>query len=224
MSSDRLRSASSKAVPRRGAQDLERLIAARLGNPTVDPHGDPIPTVEFGIEERSTHSLDELAVGAAGRFVRVSDSDPEMLRYLAERGIALGDHQLLSKVRLRATLMMLGPAFVASIAYVDAGNFATNVEGGAPFGYLLWVVLLANVMAMLVQYLSARLGIIADQNLPQTVRTHTRGMPVDRAAGRTLHSSARNASPCPRSPATSPTPPGLRLRGPRRGRGRCGCD
>ncbi len=73
------------------SEDLERLIAARLGNPTVDPHGDPIPTVEFGIEERSTHSLDELAVGAAGRFVRVSDSDPEMLRYLAERGIALGD-------------------------------------------------------------------------------------------------------------------------------------
>ncbi len=73
------------------SEDLERLIAARLGNPTVDPHGDPIPTVEFGIEERSTDSLDELPVGAAGRFVRVSDSDPEMLRYLAERGIALGD-------------------------------------------------------------------------------------------------------------------------------------
>ena len=73
------------------SEDLERLIAARLGNPTVDPHGDPIPTVEFGIEERSTYSLDELPVGAAGRFVRVSDSDPEMLRYLAERGIALGD-------------------------------------------------------------------------------------------------------------------------------------
>jgi DtxR family Mn-dependent transcriptional regulator len=73
------------------SEDLEQLIAARLGDPTVDPHGDPIPTVEFGIDERSTHSLDELAPGIAGRFVRVSDSDPEMLRYLAERGIALGD-------------------------------------------------------------------------------------------------------------------------------------
>jgi len=73
------------------SDDLEELIAARLGNPTVDPHGDPIPTVDFGIEERSTRSLDELAPGVAGRFVRVSDSDPEMLRYLAEHGIAIGE-------------------------------------------------------------------------------------------------------------------------------------
>src|SRR5450432_1998268 len=73
------------------SEDLERLIAARLGDPTVDPHGDPIPTVEFGIEERPTHPLNELTAGVAGRFVRVSDSDPEMLRYLAEQGIAIGD-------------------------------------------------------------------------------------------------------------------------------------
>jgi DtxR family transcriptional regulator, Mn-dependent transcriptional regulator len=73
------------------SEELEELIAARLGDPTVDPHGDPIPTVEFGIEERETNSLDELPVGAAGRFVRVSDSDPEMLRYLDEHGIAIGD-------------------------------------------------------------------------------------------------------------------------------------
>lgn len=74
------------------SDELEELIAARLGHPTVDPHGDPIPTAEFGIEERQTHSLDELTPGASGRFVRVSDSDPEMLRYLAEHGIAIGDH------------------------------------------------------------------------------------------------------------------------------------
>jgi DtxR family Mn-dependent transcriptional regulator len=73
------------------SDELEALIADRLGNPTVDPHGDPIPTAEFGIEERQTHSLHELAAGLAGRFVRVSDSDPQMLRYLAELGIALGD-------------------------------------------------------------------------------------------------------------------------------------
>ncbi len=71
------------------SEELEALIAARLGHPSVDPHGDPIPTAEFEIDERPTRSLDELAVGAAGRFVRVSDSDPEMLRYLAEHGIAL---------------------------------------------------------------------------------------------------------------------------------------
>ena len=71
------------------SEELETLIAARLGDPAVDPHGDPIPTPEFEIDERPTSSLDELPVGAAGRFVRVSDSDPEMLRYLAEHGIAL---------------------------------------------------------------------------------------------------------------------------------------
>jgi DtxR family Mn-dependent transcriptional regulator len=72
------------------SEELEELIAARLGDPAVDPHGDPIPTPRFEIEERPTRSLDELAVGGAGRFVRVSDSDPEMLRYLADQGITLG--------------------------------------------------------------------------------------------------------------------------------------
>jgi manganese transport protein len=79
--------------------------------------------------------------------------------------------RLLAKGRLRATLAMLGPAFVAAIAYVDPGNFATNVRGGAQFGYLLlWVVLAANVMAMLIQYLSAKLGIVTDRNLPELCR------------------------------------------------------
>ena len=66
---------------------------------------------------------------------------------------------------------MLGPAFVASIAYVDPGNLATNVQGGARCGYLLlWVVLAANLIAMLIQYLSAKLGIVTGQNLPQMIR------------------------------------------------------
>jgi manganese transport protein len=79
--------------------------------------------------------------------------------------------QLLAKGRLRATLAMLGPAFVASIAYVDPGNFATNVQGGARYGYLLlWVVLAANLVAMLIQYLSAKLGIVTDRNLPENIR------------------------------------------------------
>ena len=65
--------------------------------------------------------------------------------------------------------MMLGPAFVASIAYVDPGNFATNIQGGAQFGYLLlWVVLLANLMAMLIQYLSAKLGIVTTTTTPRS--------------------------------------------------------
>ncbi len=73
------------------SDDLEELIAAKLGHPTVDPHGDPIPTVDFDLKESETSRLDDLPVGATGRFVRVSDEDPEMLRYLAEQGIGLGD-------------------------------------------------------------------------------------------------------------------------------------
>jgi DtxR family transcriptional regulator, Mn-dependent transcriptional regulator len=73
------------------SEELEQLIAARLGNPAFDPHGDPIPSATCEIEEHETHSLDEVPVGAAGRFARVSDSDPEKLRYLAEQNIAIGD-------------------------------------------------------------------------------------------------------------------------------------
>jgi len=63
---------------------------------------------------------------------------------------------------------MFGPAFVAAVAYVDPGNFATNFQGGAQFGYqLLWVVLLANLMAMPIQYTSAKLGIVTGMSLPQ---------------------------------------------------------
>jgi DtxR family Mn-dependent transcriptional regulator len=73
------------------SEDLEQLIATRLGNPTVDPHGDPIPSVRFEIDEHPTSSLDELELGTTGRFVRISDSEPAMLRYLADEGIHLGD-------------------------------------------------------------------------------------------------------------------------------------
>src|SRR3954468_704867 len=72
------------------SEDLEELIAAKLGNPTRDPHGDPIPTRDGRIVEAETTGLQDLSPGATGRFVRVSDSDPEMLRYLADRGIAPG--------------------------------------------------------------------------------------------------------------------------------------
>jgi manganese transport protein len=79
--------------------------------------------------------------------------------------------RLLQRGWWKATLSMLGPAFVAAVAYVDPGNFATNIQGGAKFGYaLLWVVLVANLMAMLIQFLSAKLGIATDRNLPQLCR------------------------------------------------------
>src|SRR3954471_24326596 len=73
------------------SEELEELIAAKLGHPTRDPHGDPIPTPDGRIDETPTSALDDLAPGTCGCFVRVSDSDPEMLRYLAARGIAPGD-------------------------------------------------------------------------------------------------------------------------------------
>ena len=72
------------------SEELEELIAAALGDPTHDPHGDPIPTRDLRIEEGESKSLQELEPGDRAKFTRVSDSDPEMLRFLAERGIAPG--------------------------------------------------------------------------------------------------------------------------------------
>lgn len=75
----------------------------------------------------------------------------------------------------RAGWYLLGPAFVAAIAYVDPGNVAANISAGAQFGFLLvWVIVLANVMAGLVQYLSAKLGLVTGRSLPEAVRDHTR--------------------------------------------------
>lgn len=75
--------------------------------------------------------------------------------------------------RLRSAAALLGPAFVAAVAYVDPGNFATNVAAGAGYGYsLAWVVVAANLMAMLVQYLSAKLGVATGKDLPELCRKH----------------------------------------------------
>jgi DtxR family Mn-dependent transcriptional regulator len=73
------------------SEDLEELIATKLGDPTLDPHGDPIPSAELELRERETVPLDSLKEGERGVFVRVSDADPEMLRYLSERGISPGE-------------------------------------------------------------------------------------------------------------------------------------
>src|SRR5512141_760014 len=68
-------------------------------------------------------------------------------------------------------LPFLGPAFIASVAYMDPGNFATNIQGGAKFGYqLLWVIVASNLMAMLIQSLSAKLGIASGRNLAEMCR------------------------------------------------------
>jgi len=72
------------------SEQLEELIAAKLGHPTVDPHGDPIPSPELEITDTRSRDLYSLTPGERGSFVRVSDSDPAMLRYLTELGIARG--------------------------------------------------------------------------------------------------------------------------------------
>jgi DtxR family transcriptional regulator, Mn-dependent transcriptional regulator len=89
------------------SEDLEALIAAKLGHPTHDPHGDPIPSADLVLDEEPTVGLAALEPGAEGVFVRVSDSDPEMLRYLSERGIKPGD-----ALRVEDRQPFGGPLFV----------------------------------------------------------------------------------------------------------------
>jgi manganese transport protein len=91
---------------------------------------------------------------------------------LSERTVAAAQEALAGRRRgLRAFLPFAGPAIIASVAYMDPGNFATNIQGGAKFGYmLLWVVLAANLMAMLFQGLSAKLGIVTAMSLAEHCR------------------------------------------------------
>jgi len=95
----------------------------------------------------------------------------------ADRGTVVAAVEVLSgrtqRGRLARLWPFLGPAFVACVAYIDPGNFATNLEGGAKFGYtLVWVVLVSNVMGMLIQGLSAKLGIATGRNLAELCREH----------------------------------------------------
>jgi DtxR family transcriptional regulator, Mn-dependent transcriptional regulator len=89
------------------SEELEELIAAKLGNPTVDPHGDPIPSRELKLAETPARSLTELEPGDTATFVRISDTDPEMLRFLGERGIVPG-----TKLELVERQPFDGPLFV----------------------------------------------------------------------------------------------------------------
>jgi manganese transport protein len=92
-------------------------------------------------------------------------------RVEAPRGaVFMGDLQRRGHLGLRI-LPFLGPAFVACVAYIDPGNFATNIAGGSKFGYtLVWVIVASNLMAMLIQILSAKLGLATGRNLPEVCR------------------------------------------------------
>jgi manganese transport protein len=122
----------------------------RLRRPDGQSGGAPAP-----LHDRTApvHPLDDVLPGEA----RVFEAAQESLRR-ERRGV-------------RGLWPFLGPAFVASVAYVDPGNFATNMAGGAQFGYLLlWVILMANLMGMVIQSMSAKLGIATGMNLPEVCR------------------------------------------------------
>lgn len=104
------------------SEELEQLIAAKLGDPTLDPHGDPIPSAELELRERETVSLDSLEEGDSGMFVRVSDADPEMLRYLSERGIRPGE-----RMEVRERQPFGGPLTVS----FEGGEQREHALGGA---------------------------------------------------------------------------------------------
>jgi DtxR family Mn-dependent transcriptional regulator len=89
------------------SEELEELIATKLGNPTVDPHGDPIPSRELKLPDTDAPALAELETGEAATFVRVSDADPEMLRFLGERDIVPG-----TRLELVERQPFDGPLFV----------------------------------------------------------------------------------------------------------------
>ena len=115
------------------SEGLEARIAAKLGNPTHDPHGDPIPDAELHIDESETRSLTDLKVGDRGRFVRISDSDPAMLRYLADRGVRIGDRfEVVERqpfggplsVRFGEEIQVLGGALAAAMRVELDGELA----------------------------------------------------------------------------------------------------
>ena len=148
------------------SEELEALIAAKLGEPSHDPHGSAIPGPDLlppGREPRAG----EAAAARRSRARRSKTSSPARPRSPTPPA-----------ARSRATRRgigriwpFLGPAFIAAVAYIDPGNFATNIAGGAKFGYLLlWVVLAANLVAMLVQTQSAKLGIATGKNLAELCR------------------------------------------------------
>jgi DtxR family transcriptional regulator, Mn-dependent transcriptional regulator len=107
------------------SEELEELIARKLGDPTRDPHGDPIPNRDLVIVEDPADTLESLEPGIRGCFIRISDSDPDMLRYLAERGIAPGaEFEVVEKQPFG------GPSFVrfGDAVHVLGGELASRMR------------------------------------------------------------------------------------------------
>ena len=223
---------------------LVERMAAVLGNPSVDPHGDPIPTPDGDIQEIASIPLSEVPSGSTVEIRQVDESQPERLRYIASLGlrpgvrVAIADrqpfqgpitievggethvigHELGQVVRVargedcmsastppidtlagwryprtqpslpeshatvrvprsapfwRKALAFAGPGYMVAVGYMDPGNWATDLAGGARFGYaLLSVVLVSNLMAILLQALALKLGIVTGRDLAQACRDH----------------------------------------------------
>ncbi len=130
----------------------------------ADPAAQPdfaAGTGPAGITRASQLAAPEVAAPGTGvpEKAEFQTAQQSPLRVLRSRGPA------------RGVLALLGPAFVAAVAYIDPGNFATNFTAGALSGYALaWAVVVANLMAMLVQYLSAKIGVATGRDLPQLCR------------------------------------------------------
>ncbi|GAA5201167.1 Nramp family divalent metal transporter [Rugosimonospora acidiphila] len=143
-------------VPRTGESALWVRVAGRA---SVDPGVRP---ASGGPDARP---------GAGGSPVGPGPGGARARPRAGEAPLDLGE--LRSRGRVRGVVALLGPAFVAAVAYVDPGNFATNVTAGARYGYALaWVIVAANLMAMLVQYLSAKAGLATGRDLPELCREH----------------------------------------------------
>ena len=157
-----------RRLPRRHRRDVGDRAPGRLTAARPDDASDTRPAQAQQAHDRSApvHPLDDVLPGEA----RVFEAAQESLG-----GAARG---------ARGLWPFLGPAFVASVAYVDPGNFATNMAGGAQFGYLLlWVVLTANLMGMVIQSMSAKLGIATGMNLPEVCRERLPAQDERRGSG-----------------------------------------
>src|SRR5262249_45580032 len=151
------------AASRAGPRPLEALLSIGAVPPVAA--GRPAGVVCPGVAAGAVAAAGPLAAGA-GTAAGVGT--------VAGAGRVAGTGPLAAvraRGRLRAVAALLGPAFVAAVAYVDPGNFATNFSAGARFGYALaWAIVVANLMAMLVQYLSAKTGIATGRDLPELCR------------------------------------------------------
>jgi DtxR family transcriptional regulator, Mn-dependent transcriptional regulator len=117
------------------SEELEALIAAKLGHPTRDPHGDPIPSADLVIEEEATESLAAAEAGACGTVVCISDADPEMLRYFDSVGISLDSRLTVLARRDFAGMISVGVQRPGS-----AATAATTVDLGNPAAEAIWVI------------------------------------------------------------------------------------